>query len=292
MKILNYGSLNIDHVYRVDHFARPGETLSSIEYNRFCGGKGLNQSIALSLAGAKVFHAGKTGRDGGMLVEKLKKCGVDTRYVTASDTVTGHAVIQVNKEGENCIILNGGANRTIMDDEIEAALGFFDAGDYVLLQNEINSIDRVLKTAKQKGLVTVFNPAPMNNDVLAYPLELVDVLIVNQIEGSDLTGEHDTGKILLSLADRFKDARIVLTMGADGVKYIDNESRHHVPAVPAKAVDTTAAGDTFIGYYLSCIMEGLPARRALETACTASALCISRRGAADSIPARNEIDKE
>ena len=147
MKIINFGSINIDHVYGVEHFVRPGETLESESYSVFSGGKGANQSIALARAGAEVLHAGKVGADGGWLKTKLRDNGVDVSLVETVDLPTGHAVIQVNSEGENAIIIHGGANRTFSSADIDKVLESAEAGDYLLLQNEINAVEKVLEKA-------------------------------------------------------------------------------------------------------------------------------------------------
>ena len=140
MKILNFGSINIDLVYRVPHIVKPGETLSSLSLARFAGGKGNNQSIALARAGAPVFHAGKIGKDGAWIVAMLKVAGADVRFVKKDPGPTGHAVIQVADSGQNSIVLFPGANRTITPQEIRDTLAHFGKGDILLLQNEINAL--------------------------------------------------------------------------------------------------------------------------------------------------------
>ena len=159
MKILNIGSLNIDDVYSVEHFVRAGETISSTSYDRFCGGKGLNQSIALANAGAEASHAGAIGSDGQILKERLEQAGVDTSLIRISTTPTGRAIIQVVPEGENSIILFKGANHCLNAEDINSMLENFAAGDILLLQNEINNIDLIIKEAYNKGMRIALNPA-------------------------------------------------------------------------------------------------------------------------------------
>ena len=178
MKIINFGSINIDHVYCVEHFVRPGETLKSESYNIYSGGKGANQSISLSHAKAEVLHAGKIGEDGVWLKEKLQESGVDTKLIKTVNTPTGHAFIQVNKDGENAIIIHGGANQTFNDADIVEVLNSAQAGDFLLLQNEINAVDKILEKSKNRALNVVFNPAPMSETIKNYPLELVDIFIL------------------------------------------------------------------------------------------------------------------
>jgi ribokinase len=187
MKVINFGSLNFDHVYEVEHFVQPGETITAKNYQRLCGGKGLNQSIALARAGAQVFHAGKVGRDGEPLIACLKSAGVDTTHVGIIESKpSGHAVIQVDRHGQNSIIIHGGANREIQIEDAERVLGQFSVGDFLVLQNEISSISEIVRRAKKQGLTIFLNPAPMDKTVLNYPLDLVDYFIINRIEGREL----------------------------------------------------------------------------------------------------------
>jgi len=188
-RVLNFGSINVDHVYSVKHFVRPGETLSCDEYRRFAGGKGLNQSIALAQAGACVYHAGKVGAEDAWLKTLMEDKGVDTRFVEAINGPSGHAIIQVNSAGENSIMIVGGANQLMNKSDVQRILADFGPNDYLLVQNEVNAVSQIIRYAKIKGLMIVFNPAPMAPQVLNYPLELVDILIVNEIEARSLTGE-------------------------------------------------------------------------------------------------------
>ena len=185
-RILNYGSLNIDYVYKIPHFVRPGETLSSASLETFSGGKGANQTTALAKAGALVSHAGKVGSEGVWLKEKLEKDKVDVSFIQESSTNNGHACIQVDEKGQNAIILFAGANKEITKDEIDATLKHFEKGDYLLLQNEINHVDYLIEQGHKKGLRVCLNPAPMSKEVLSYPLKLVDILIVNETEAKAL----------------------------------------------------------------------------------------------------------
>jgi len=289
VKIINIGSMNIDHVYSVDHFVRPGETLESTAYALFSGGKGANQSVAISRAGARVMHVGKIGPEGGWLREKLRASGVDVRLVESVDTPTGHAVIQVNREGENAIIIHGGANRTFGESDIIEAFDAADAGDCLLLQNEINGIERVLRMAAERELTVAFNPAPMTDAVKTYPLELVDIFLVNELEGEALTGEKSPEAIVNAMQQRYPGSRTVLTLGCEGVVYADKEKRVKADALKVEAVDTTGAGDTFIGYFLAELSRGSSIENALQIAVRASALCVTRAGAADSIPSMEEL---
>ncbi|MCI7093143.1 MAG: PfkB family carbohydrate kinase, partial [Lachnospiraceae bacterium] len=171
-KILCFGSLNIDHVYSVDHFVAKGETLSSQKLETFTGGKGLNQSVALARAGAETYHAGAIGPDGSFLLDMMKEAGVHTDYVTMiPDAHTGHAIIQRDKEGDNCILLYGGTNQLITKEQADSVLNHFSAGDYLVLQNEINQLPYIVEKAHALGMTIVLNPSPMNEKVLQLPLD-------------------------------------------------------------------------------------------------------------------------
>jgi ribokinase len=290
MKVINFGSLNFDHVYEVEHFVRPGETITSDAYHLLCGGKGLNQSIALARAGARVFHAGKVGRDGDALIACLKSAGVDAIHVGIAETKpSGHAVIQVDKTGQNSIIIHGGANQEVREEDAERVLDHFSSGDCLLLQNEISSISEIIDRAKKLGLTIFLNPAPMDRRVSGYPLDKVDYFIINDIEGRELAGEAEPEAIIKAMLQRFPQAATILTLGENGVIYADRQTRIFVPAEKVTPVDTTAAGDTFIGYFIAQQTRGATIENCLRTASRAAAICVTRRGAADSIPRKEEV---
>ena len=291
--ILNYGSLNLDHVYRLPHFVQPGETLASCEYNIFAGGKGANQSMALARAGADVGHAGKLGHDGHWLKQKLADAGVDTAGIDIVDGPSGHAVIQVDDHGENCIILHGGANHSIDAGHIHKTIKRCRAGDLLLLQNELNAdaTPVIMQQAAENDVGIAFNPAPMTDSVNEYDLGAVQTLIVNEVEAAQLADEHDADAdaALAALAQRWPQLEIVLTRGARGACCRWPEGECSVAAPVVDAVDTTAAGDTFIGYFLAARAAGDGMQAALELACAAAALCVTQAGAMDAIPARDDV---
>lgn len=293
-KILNFGSLNIDYVYQVDHFVRPGETSLARGRNVFCGGKGLNQSIALARAGAETYHAGAIGReDGSMLLKILQESGVHTDYLFQRDCASGHTFIQVDSAGQNCILLYGGANRTQTETEIEEVLSHFAAGDYLVLQNEVNLVERMILSAKERGMRVVLNPSPMDETIAGLPLELCDYLLLNEVEAGDLCGGGaDKEALLERVRKRFPKASVVLTLGGGGAAYMapgmDKPLYHGIYDVPV--VDTTAAGDTFTGYFIHGISSGKPAGEALKLASMAAALAVSRKGAAPSIPMASQVE--
>lgn len=290
MRILNLGSLNFDKVYNVSHFVSGGETILSRGYGEFLGGKGLNQSVALARAGAEVFHAGAIGPDGDALKAALKEAGADTRYLKQVDTVSGHAIIQ-NASGQNCIIVCGGANQCVTREQIRDTLADFGPGDWLLLQNEVSNVPFAMEEAKRRGMTVAFNASPITEELLSYPLELVDCFLINEVEGKALSGvqSDDFSVILEALAIRFPKAIMVLTVGEAGVLYREGNCRLQHGCYPVNAVDTTAAGDTFCGYFLSCLSRGMKPEKALETASKASAIAVSRHGAVPSIPIWDEV---
>ncbi len=292
MKILNYGSLNIDYTYSVDHFVRGGETMSSEEMHVFSGGKGLNQSIALSKSGAEVWHAGAIGTgDGDFLIRQLKEAGVNTEYISVLDGKTGHAIIQKAKDGGNCILLFGGANQQITREMVDGVMDHFEKGDYLVLQNEISEIGYIMERAREKGMVLVFNPSPMDDKISTYPLEYVDYFLLNEIEAGDICGEQGSGEELLQkLSDKFPASKIVLTLGGDGSLYRDGQRILTQGIYKVPVADTTAAGDTFTGFLIGGLVQGLDAREALDLAAKAAAIAVSRPGAAPSIPSREEVE--
>ena len=294
MKVLNFGSLNIDYTYQVEHFVRAGETLSSSSMQMYSGGKGLNQSIALSKAGADVWHAGAVGReDGEFLLEQLKAAGVHTELIARTDGKTGHAIIQKDLAGQNCILLYGGANQAITRQMIDQAMGQFEEGDFLILQNEISGIGYMMEKAHEKGMKIVLNPSPMDGKLREYPLQYVEYFLLNEIEAADLCGEapgQDAGALMEALGRRFPRAKIVLTLGGDGSVFKDGEILLRQGIYPVPVVDTTAAGDTFTGYFIGGLQRGEDPKTALEYAAKAAAIAVSRSGAAPSIPSRKEVE--
>ena len=289
MKILNFGSLNIDYVYSVDHFVQKGETLLSNDLNVYSGGKGLNQSVALGRAGARVYHAGAVGEDGSFLLKLLNDAGVDTSYVLESEAVrTGNAIIQTDKTGDNCILLFGGANQEITKEQVDETIDFFEPGDFIVLQNEINEMPYIIRKAHDRGMIIVFNPAPMNEKVMEMPLEYVDYLIVNEIEASQLLGKNytdDEGMAMAdALAEKFPWLRVILTLGEKGSIYAASDERIVQDIYKTNVVDTTAAGDCFIGYFVAAITQSKSVKDALNLASKASSIAVSAAGAAPSIP--------
>lgn len=290
MRVLNFGSLNIDYIYRVPHIAKPGETISAKSFDIFAGGKGANQSVAAARAGARVFHAGKVGKDAAWIADKMKNLGVETKYITISDSPAGHAVIQVDDAGRNSIFVFAGCNKMIEKKEIDNVLNNFDEGDYLLLQNEINEIPYLIEKGRECGMKICFNPAPFEPEVLEYPIELVDTMILNESEAAGIMGIQPVYTAVDEMIGKYPRMEILITRGKYGVIYASASERTEVPAYAAKVVDTTAAGDTFIGYYLAFKSPNRTVRDTLKIAARAAAICVTRKGAMDSIPMRSEVE--
>ena len=290
MKVLNFGSLNLDYVYSVDHMVTPGETLASYGMNVFCGGKGLNQSIALAKAGVEVYHAGLIVEEGEILLKTCQEGGVDSRYIRKTTEKSGHTIIQVDKDGQNCILLYGGANQSITREYVDEVLSHFEKGDILLLQNEINLLDYIINQAYEKGMMIILNPSPYNEKLDSCDFKKISMLLLNEVEGAQVTGEKDEKKILVRLKELYPDMQVVLTLGKDGSVYQYKDQVYRQGIFSVQAVDTTAAGDTFTGYFISSILEGMPVDEGLKLAAKASAIAVSREGATASIPVKAEVE--
>ena len=291
MKVLNFGSLNYDYVYQVDHFVLPKETISSKGYARNFGGKGLNQSIALAKAGMDVYHAGRVGIDGQDFIDYLNEYNVKTDYLMKdNDDATGHAIIQICN-GQNCIILHGGANQRIDEKQVDDVLNHFDNNDVLLVQNEISSMSYIIKKAHEKGMKIAFNTAPMDEKVFTYPLDLVDIFIVNEVEAKGLVKSEsdDIETIVHELQTKYPEKEIVMTVGELGSYFIHGEIVEHVDALKVKAIDTTAAGDTFTGFFLASYLKDNDYSKALKLATKASSITVQGEGAAKSIPTIDQL---
>lgn len=290
MKALCFGSLNIDYVYQMDHHVRPGETLASKRMDIFCGGKGLNQSIAVAMAGEKIAHAGKIGNEGMMLKNFLEEKGVDASFVEVCDQPTGHAIIQVDPTGQNSIFTFGGTNKQLERAHIDRVISQFELGDILILQNEINENAYIMEKAHQQGMRIALNPSPLTDALQGLPMEYVTWFFVNEIEGKELTGYEEPEQILTAFREKYPNSAVVLTLGEDGSVYQDANETYRQGIYKVTAVDTTAAGDTFMGYFLAQIMKGRSPKVGLEMAAKASGIAVSRQGAATSIPGWEEVE--
>lgn len=300
-KVLVFGSLNLDRVYKVQEIVKEGETVSALSLEIFPGGKGLNQAVALVRAGATVYLAGGIGTDGTLLRETLVAAGVKLDYLETREGISGHAIIQVDARGQNCILIHPGTNHGNQTAYIDRVLVNFAPGDLLVLQNEIDGNAEIMKRAKAQGLQIALNPSPMDKAILDLPMDLVDCLLVNEHEAAALLGdpspssnvqEEDVVAILQALGARYPGTILVLTLGARGAVCRTPDGKiYRQAAVPTKVVDTTGAGDTFTGYFLKAIQAGQPVPDALQLTATAAAIAVSRKGAAPSIPSLDDVLK-
>lgn len=289
MSIINIGSINIDHVYRVASFVRPGETATCLSYDRNLGGKGMNQSIALIRAGLQVCHVGVVGQDDAWVRDAIGQAGVGLSHVAGSDQATGHAIIQVDANAENCILLHPGANHGLERLQIQQALEQHPGHGWVLTQNETNRVEDIIELAVAAGRRVAFNPAPCNPELARLPLEKLALLVINEVEAEQLTGHADPQQALDALRKRCPQTLVVVTLGAQGLQAALGEQIWRQAAMPTTVVDTTGAGDTITGYLLASLIQGLPVDQALARAARAAAITVSRSGAAQSIPTHEEV---
>ena len=291
MKVLSFGSLNIDYVYHVNHIVSKGETISSTSFDTIPGGKGLNQSIALAKAGAEVYHAGRVGNEGEFLLAWCRENGVNTDYIIVdSEEKTGHAIIQVDENGQNSIVLFGGSNQRQTKEQIDHTMSPFQKGDVLLLQNEINHLPYLIEEAYKKEMMIVLNPSPMNKKILDCDLNKVSLFLLNEVEGEQLTGTSDEKEMCDMLREKFPKAKFVLTLGSKGAYYIDQEKKIFQEAYKVLAVDTTAAGDTFTGYFLANLLAKESVETCLKMAAKAASIAVTREGASVSIPRKEEVN--
>ncbi|MCO6559344.1 MAG: ribokinase [Bifidobacterium sp.] len=293
MKILNFGSLNIDFVYDVVDFVTKGQTITSSALNQYPGGKGLNQSIAVGKAGASISHAGLIGQDGVFLRDLLGEAGVDTTDVRISEKErTGNAIIQRNQDGDNCIILYSGSNRAFTEEFVDEVLQKFEKGDWLLVQNETNLLPYIVEQAHRRGMKVAMNPSPADELLDEVDLSLVDCFILNGGEAEAITGKNGTSEALLdAMCEKFPSAATILTSGSWGSGYAKGTQRVRQRAYRVPVVDTAAAGDTFTGYVLANLVAGEDIAASLDKASRAAAIAVSRQGAAPSIPLADEVER-
>lgn len=300
-RIVVIGSLNADLVQRIDRLPRPGETVAGGSLATFSGGKGANQAVAAARMGARTGMIGQVGNDslGGLLLESLREAGVDRESVGVANTSTGTAVILVLPHGENVIIIAPGANAAVTPKLAADGLSSLGKGAYLLSQLEIpiESVARALVVAKERGATTILDPAPARH-LPSDLLRNVDYLTPNETETEALLGE--TGLPMNSEADIEAAARrilalgpkaAVLKLGARGCMIVTSGCRLRVPGFKVDTVDTTAAGDVFNGAFAAALGEGRSLPAAARFANAAAALSVTRRGAQNSIPSRQAVDR-
>ena len=286
MTIYNLGSINLDYVYRLGHLVTPGETLSALDMTVGLGGKGANQSLALARAGAEIVHIGALGKADESWLTILEQDGVDCQHVAVLDGPSGHAIVMVDDEtAENQIILMAAANHEITSDQIDTAFAKAGTGDWALAQNETTLVPAFFQKAKEKGLSIAYSAAPFVAEQTLRLLELTDLLVVNEGEAEALCAAAGQSAAGLGLP------HLVITKGSAGADYIGLAGQFSLAAPKVDAVDTTGAGDTFFGYLLAGINANMAIEQAVARAIEASALQVTRPGAAAAIPYQSELSK-
>ncbi|UXX81894.1 ribokinase [Roseovarius pelagicus] len=282
MTVYNLGSINADRFYRVPHLPQPGETLAAAAHFSGLGGKGANQSVAAALAGAEVVHIGAVGADGGWMVDLLNGYGVGTRHIAVKPAPSGHAIITVDDQGENAIVLYPGANRTVEEEQVTKALAEAGRGDWLMMQNETNCQVEAALSARERGAKVAYSAAPFDPEAVRAVTPLIDLLILNEVEAAQL----ETG------AQGMSTLRTIITKGAAGAVFLEQgKAPVEVPAFAVPVVDTTGAGDTFAGYTVAALAQGMDVPQALRQASAAAALMVQRKGTAEAIPTLPEVHR-
>lgn len=284
MTVFNLGSINLDYFYKVPHLPTAGETLGALDFTKGLGGKGANQSVALALGGAEVCHIGQIHKDDEAQIELLAKSGVDLTHLAKGDVPTGHAIVVIDEaSGENQILLMAGANAAISQAQIDTALADAKLGDWALTQNETNLGAYFLQQAKKVGLSICYSAAPFVKETVLSLIGLVDLLVVNEGEAAEIEAA------LAQPPEAWGLPHLIITKGADGAHYYGNDGASFQPATRVKAVDTTGAGDTYLGFLLAQISQGASMQEAMAMASKAASVQVTRYGTADAIPTIAEL---
>jgi ribokinase len=278
------GSLNVDYLYRVPHLPRAGETLACVDLVTGLGGKGANQSIAAARAGSRVVHIGAVGADGGWMLSALSAAGIEVDTVARLAGVSGHAIIMVDDFGENSIVVHGGANHALEAAEVARSLSQAGPCDWVMIQNETTCQADAAMAARARGAKVAYSAAPFEADAARVMLPLIDLLILNAGEAGSLSALLGCGP------DAWAVPCVLITKGGEGAEwYHAGDPPLRVAAFEVTPVDTTGAGDTFAGYVVAGLVQGLDVPAALSRASAAAALMVTRMGTAAAIPTRAEV---
>ncbi|WP_203641885.1 ribokinase [Levilactobacillus andaensis] len=298
-KVTVLGSLNVDTTLRVARMPQPGETLSTENKSSAAGGKGANQAVAAARAGAETRFIGKVGNDdaGRFMVESLKDDGIDTSAIITDSTIgTGSAFILLDEAGQNSILVYGGSNQQIKPAEVTAVESEIAKADFLIAQFETpqDATLAAFTVAKKHNVTTILNPAPAAK-IDPEILKVTDLVVPNESESAILTGIEVTDEASMDAnAAKFRELgvkNLIITIGSKGAYYATADSSGFVPAFKVKAVDTTAAGDTFIGALSSQLKPDLSnIATALVFAQRASSLTVQGLGAMPSIPTLAQIE--
>lgn len=275
MAIWNFGSINLDQVYRVPHLVQPGETLTALGHSTGLGGKGANQSVAAARAGAICRHIGAVGPEGVWARDVLARAGVDVTRVAVGTVPTGHAIISVDPGAENSIVIYPGANRTLTAPDLAGAV----AGDILLLQNETSAQTEAAARGAALGMRVVYSAAPFEPEAVRAVLTHISLLMMNAVEA----------RALRAAMGAMPPVEMIVTHGADGAEWI-GPSPLHVPAFAVDPVDTTGAGDCFAGTLAAALDAGEGREGAMLRASAAAAVQVTRAGAADAMPTAAEVE--
>ena len=285
MTILTIGSINNDYTYRVTRHPGPGETVLDKGYLHGLGGKGANMSLAAAAAGAAVRHAGAVGRDGTWCRDRLAAASIDVTDLSVGEVETGQGIIMVDDAGENVIVVHSGANKALGLPAIEAAIARAAQGDWLLLQNETNLVAAAARTGRAAGLQVAYAAAPFDAEAAEEMLALADLVAVNEVEADQLAAA--TGRPVEDLGV----PALLVTLGARGAVFHRDGQSIETPAFQVTPVDTTGAGDTFLGFFLAGLDLGRDPASALRRAAAAAAIQVTRPGAGDAIPTGEEVDR-
>ncbi|PZQ97675.1 MAG: ribokinase [Cereibacter sphaeroides] len=281
MAVWTFGSINIDHVYRVPHLPRAGETLAAHEYSMGLGGKGANQSVAAARAGARAVHIGAVGPEGRWARDMLDDYGVDIAHVAIAEMPSGHAIINVDPAAENAIVIFSGANHSFTAETVGEALAFAHPGDTLLLQNETSAQADAARIGKEMGLRVIYSAAPFLVSSVKAVLPHVSMLVMNEGEAAELRAAFG----------QMPEIDMIVTRGGDGAEWLSpGRQTIRVPAFRVTPVDTTGAGDCFTGTLAAALDAGLEPAAAMRRASAAAAIQVTRPGAAQAMPSVDEVD--
>ena len=284
MTIYNLGSINVDHLYMLERIPKPGETLSSLETHITIGGKGLNISVAAHRSGADVRHIGVVGSADPSVLDMIAGLGLDRALISQVDVQTGHAIIYVDENSENSIVVHGGANHCFSESQIRTALSSAQPNDWLVLQNETNANEIGISIAREKGMKIALVAAPFNAKKMPEQIKKVDLVSMNKTE-SELF-EVISGTSIGNL----KSIDFLITYGADGAVFLSDGVTQRIAAHKVHSIDTTGAGDTFFGVFMAHYTGRGCVKTALKKANAAAAIIVQRRGVASVVPSQKEID--